>query len=186
MPRLLADGREFEISLDAWDAWKRAAEPFELPDDVLRRLLSVGIGAKALPTEVTTTAASKVASKSGSPTTSRSARRSQKSGAKRSRVASDLLLPETEYEVPILEALAEAGGRRPTREVIDAVGRVLDGRLTAADHEPVRDGGPPRWQNRVQFARLRLVKAGLMNARSPRGVWEISPAGEQRLKEGTS
>lgn len=185
MPRLLADEKEFEISLDAWDAWKRAAKPFELPDDVLRRVFSVG-RAKALPTEVKTTAASKAASKTGSPTASRSAQRSQKSGGKRSRVASDLLLPETEYEVPILKALAEAGGRRPTREVIDAVGRALDGRLTATDHQPIRDGGPPRWQNRVQFARLRLVKAGLMNARSPRGVWEISPAGEQRLKEGAS
>lgn len=185
MPKLLADGREFAISSAAWDAWRGAAEPFELPDDVLRRLLGVTTQ-MAAPEEAGAIAAASVAETKTRPSkSSRSARHSQGSGGKRSRVASDLLLPESEYEVPILQALAETGGRRPTREVVHAVGSVLDGRLTDVDHEPIRDGGPPRWQNRVQFARLRLVKAGLMNADSPRGVWEISPAGETRLKEGT-
>ena len=186
MPKLLADGREFVISSDAWDAWREAAEPFELPDDVLRRVLGITTRVAAPETAATTTTASVTETKTRSAKSSRSPRRPQKSGAKRSRVASDLLLPEGDYEVPILQALAETGGRRPTREVVEAVGRVLDGSLTDVDHEPIRDGGPPRWQNRVQFARLRLVKAGLMNADSPRGVWEISPAGEERLKEGAS
>jgi restriction endonuclease Mrr len=94
-----------------------------------------------------------------------------------------LLLPEGEYELPILQALSATGGRRPTREVVEEVGRVLNDRLTEADREPIRDGGL-RWQNRVQFARLRMVKAGFMKSDSPRGVWEISAAGEERLKEG--
>jgi restriction system protein len=81
--------------------------------------------------------------------------------------------------------LSAAGGRRPTREVVDEVGRVLDDRLMELDREPIQDGGPPRWQNRVQFTRLRLVKSGFMKADSPRGVWEISPKGEERLKEAT-
>lgn len=186
MPKLLADGREFAISSDAWDAWKEAAEPFELPDDVLRRVLGVTTRAAAPEKMATTDASSESRARRRSGTPSRSAGRSQKFPAKRSRVASELLLPESEYEVPILRALADTGGRRPTREVVDEVGRMLDGRLTSVDHEPIRDGGPPRWQNRVQFARLRLVKAGLMNADSPRGVWEISAAGEGRLKEDKS
>lgn len=189
MPTLLADGREFPISADAWDAWKDAAEPFELPDDVLRRVLGVRSSAVTAPQP----AAVAAASGSGSEAKSRSARSSprpsrpsQKSGTKRSRVASDLLLPESEYELPLLQALSVTGGRRPTREVVEEVGRVLNGRLTEVDHEPIRDGGLPRWQNRVQFARLRLVKGGFMKADSPRGVWEISPAGEERLKETSS
>jgi hypothetical protein len=186
MPKLLADGREFVISSDAWDAWKEAAEPFELPDDVLRRVLGVITSMVTPEMAATTNPASLTEAKTRSARSSPSPRRSKNSGAKRSRVPSDLLLPESEYEVPILEALAKTGGRRPTREVVEEVGRVLDGRLTTVDHEPIRDGGPPRWQNRAQFARLRLVKAGLMNADSPRGVWEISPAGEERLKEGAS
>lgn len=185
MPKLLADGREFPISSDAWDAWKEAAEPFELPDEVLRRVLGVRATSAAAVTASSHAAAvpGRNVQTAGS---SRTARRSLKSGSKRSRVPSDLLLPETEYEFPILQALSATGGRRPTREVVEEVGRVLDDRLTEVDREPVRDGGPPRWQNRVQFARLRLVKAGFMQDNSPRGVWEISSAGEQRLKEGTS
>jgi hypothetical protein len=185
MPKLLADGREFQISSDAWDAWKEAAEPFELPDDVLRRVLGVRTNrASAVKPAAATSAAVPVAEAS-TPTTrsSRAGRRGAKSGQKRSRIASDLLLPEGEYERPILEALSATGGRRPTREVVEEVGRVLSGRLTEADREPIHDHGSPRWQNRVQFARLRLVKAGFMKAESPRGVWEISPAGEERLKE---
>jgi hypothetical protein len=187
MPKLLADGREFAISSDAWDAWKEAAEPFELPDDVLQRVLRVRNRADHSASVQTTAATASVSeTKARSAKPSRSERRSQKSDTKRSRVASNLLLPESEYEIPILQALSEAGGRLPTREVVEHVGRVLDGRLTDVDREMMRDAGPPRWQNRVQFARLRLVKAGLMNADSPRGVWEISPAGKKRLEEGKS
>jgi hypothetical protein len=184
MPKLLADGREFPISSDAWDAWKEAAKPFELPDDVLRRVL--GVRMKSVAAVATAPAASAPDSAARTTRPSRSGRRREKSGQKRSRVPSELLLPESQYELPILQALSATGGRRPTREVVEEVGRVLNGRLTEVDREPIRDGGPPRWQNRVQFARLRLVKAGLMKGDSPRGVWEISPAGEERLKEGTS
>ena len=186
MPKLLADGREFAISSEAWHAWKDAAEPFELPDDVLQRVLGVRNRAAGPETAETTSVTASVAeTKTRSSKPSRSERRSQPSGTKRSRVASDLLLPEGEYEAPILQTLSEAGGRRPTREVVEEVGRILDGRLTDVDRELMRESGPPRWQNRVQFARLRLVKAGLMKSDSPRGVWEISPTGEKRLKEAT-
>jgi len=189
MPKLLADGREFSISGAAWEAWKQAAEPFELPDDVLRRVLQVAprVGApEPLSADPDVTAGSSDAQASRAPRARRASGRTQKPGGKRTRVASDLILPEGEYEIPILRALAASDGRRATREVVEAVGRELDDRLTVVDREPMNDGGPPRWQNRVQFARLRMVRAGLMNKDSPRGVWEISPAGEQRLAEATS
>src|SRR5437764_1340322 len=135
MPKLLADGREFPISSDAWDALKEAAEPFELPDEVLRRVLGVPTNAVAA---VESTSASAAGATTRTTRSFRSGRRGAKSDGKRSRIPSDLLLPEGEYEVPILEALSATGGRRPTREVVEEVGRVLNGRLTDADREPIR------------------------------------------------
>ncbi len=184
MPILLADGREFPISNETWEAWKSEAQPFELPDDVLRRLLlpEADDGEQVVALNAARAAGRGSAAAPRSAAKTAGARRHSAGKAKRTRVASDLLLPEEEYEMPILRALAAGDGRLPTREVVVAVGEALSGRLTELDREPVRDGGPPRWENRVQFARLRLVKAGLMEASSPRGVWEISDAGAQRAK----
>src|SRR3954447_6316469 len=154
MPKLLADGREFPISSDAWDAWKEAAKPFELPDDVLRRVLGVTTNPVAAlePPAARPAPAPMAESNTRTIRSSGSSRPGTKAGKKRSRIPSDLLLPEGEYELPILEALSATGGRRPTREVVEEVGRFLDVRLTEAAREPIRDGGSPRWENRVQFA----------------------------------
>src|SRR4051794_40910105 len=106
MPKLVADGREYLISSDAWDAWKDAAEPFELPDDVLRRVLGVSTTTVALVKRAAARSSAAPAPGANARTTrsSRSGRRGAKSGQKRSRVSSDLLLPEGEYELPILAA----------------------------------------------------------------------------------
>jgi hypothetical protein len=85
-----------------------------------------------------------------------------------------------EYEIPILEILRDSGGRAPTREVIDALGERLDGRLTEADREPL-SSGEIRWRNRTQFVRLNLIEQGDMVRGSPRGVWEISEQGLGRV-----
>jgi len=89
-------------------------------------------------------------------------------------------LPESEYEIPILQALKEAGGRAPATEVIDRVGALLEGRIQPPDWETL-DSGMVRWKNRVQFVRLALVKSGDMKRDSPRGVWEISDQGLGRF-----
>jgi hypothetical protein len=82
--------------------------------------------------------------------------------------------------VPILEILRDNGGRAPTREVIDALGERFDGRLSDADREPL-SSGEIRWRNRAQFARLSLIEQGDMAKGSPRGVWEISEQGLERV-----
>ena len=74
-----------------------------------------------------------------------------------------------------------AGARRepeqlPAREVTMRVGELVDDRLTDLDREQL-ESGAIRWENRVQFARLRLVDRGLLKKGSPRGVWEISDEG---------
>jgi hypothetical protein len=86
------------------------------------------------------------------------------------------LLPEAEYEAPILEELAKRAGGAPAREIIEAVGERLGERLTARDKDLLNSGGI-RWENRVQFARLNLRKRGLLRQDSQRGIWELSEAG---------
>ena len=82
-----------------------------------------------------------------------------------------------------MAALSEAGGSAPFREVLDAVGRKLKDDFLPADLERLDTGGI-RWHTRLQFVRLRLVKAGLLDANAPRGIWALSPAGATAAKEG--
>jgi hypothetical protein len=96
------------------------------------------------------------------------------------------LLPEAEYELPLLEALVELGGSAPTSDVVDLLGKKLEAKLTAVDRETI-SSGEIRWRNRVQFVRLGLIKEGLMVKESPRGVWEITDEGRARVaKAGAS
>ena len=60
-----------------------------------------------------------------------------------------------------------------------AVGEV-DGRSAAPDLE-VLPSGAPRWEPRFDKARSKLLVAGCLRVDSPRGVWELSEAGVERL-----
>lgn len=99
-----------------------------------------------------------------------------------SRAPAGSLLPEAQYERPLLESLIELGGSAPTSDVVDRLGKKLDDRLTEGDRETL-SSGEIRWRNRVQFVRLGLIKSGHMVKDSPRGVWEITDAGRQRVTE---
>jgi restriction endonuclease Mrr len=63
--------------------------------------------------------------------------------------------------------------------VIKAVGDELADRLTETDRS-LNTSGLIRWENRVQFARLTLVKTGDMDSTSRRGIWRITEKGRQR------
>jgi hypothetical protein len=91
------------------------------------------------------------------------------------------LLPESEYELPLLETLAQLGGSGPSATVIEKVGEKLDDRLTEVDREPI-DSGYVRWKNRVQFVRLGLMKSGDMEHGSQRGIWALSDQGRKRVE----
>ena len=108
--------------------------------------------------------------------------RSSQSSNRPRRAARGSLLPQAEYELPLLESLVELGGSGPASEIIDHVGSKLDGRLTAADCSTLASGDV-RWRNRVQFVRIGLVKEGLIARESPRGIWEITNAGRERLQD---
>lgn len=90
-------------------------------------------------------------------------------------------MPESEYEIPILRFLEERGGRAPSREVVEAVGEALDGKLTELDRQELKSGDI-RWENRTAFVRLRLVERGELVKKSPRGTWEITDRGRERLQ----
>lgn len=109
---------------------------------------------------------------------------SKRHGTKRTRVVKGSILPESEYELPILRALERLGGRVPTSELIAELEKEIDSVLTDLDREHLSSGGI-RWQNRAQFVRLKLIKNGEMVAGSPRGLWELSEAGRSRLQRKT-
>jgi hypothetical protein len=107
----------------------------------------------------------------------------QVAGRKRTRAAAGTLLPEDRYRVPLLQALADAGGQAHYRDVAKSVGEMLKDELKPADFEML-DSGVQRWLNRLQFVRLDLVKRGLLERDTPRGIWAISEAGRNELEGG--
>lgn len=100
--------------------------------------------------------------------------------ARRNPVPAGSILPEREYELPLLAALVESGGSGPAAKITDRVGELLGDRLTPADHE-LHASGDVRWRNRTTFTRLRLKERGLIAANSPRGLWEITREGRAHL-----
>ena len=110
----------------------------------------------------------------------RSAVKKASKQGKRTRPPKGSLLPEEVYELPILRALDELGGRGPASEVIERVGKLLENELTPEDRLKIASG-LVRWKNRTQFVRLALIKSGDLKRGSPRGVWEISDQGRRRL-----
>jgi hypothetical protein len=164
------------IDDDVYAALQARAVPLE--DDinsVLRKLLGLG-GVRPESGSAANGGRADIAAQS-----SARPRPQKKSQKKRTRVPKGSILPEAEYEIPILRALVEMNGRGPTSEVIALVEKELDPKLTAVDREKL-SAGDVRWKNRAQFVRLKLVEKGEMASGSPRGTWEISDLGRKRLE----
>ena len=86
------------------------------------------------------------------------------------------LTPQAEFNLPLLESLIEAGGSLRVSEVIRRIGEKLGSQLTPADRQTIKSG-PVRWQNRVMWQRLRLLREGYLANDSARGVWKITENG---------
>jgi hypothetical protein len=196
------------ISQDTYDHLKQHAEPFiDTPDSVIRRLLGLGaqqtgdVGLDSAETQVEVEVAAgapldgpnpvgRAASNNGavkrgrSPNAPRVARSQGRRGAAQrpARARRGSLLAEEAYEIPMLQVLAEHGGRAGKNEVLDVLESRLGDRLTELDMTPITSG-EVRWRNRAQFVRLRLVERGELKRNSPRGIWELSDAGDARLRE---
>lgn len=165
-----------EVDEEVYALLTDEARPFveTTPNAVLRRLLSLGASSSNGSAE------SSASEPTRQPPSGRKGRRSRRRRSGQ-RAPAGSLLPEAEYEVPILRVLDDRGGRAPTSEVVEAVGEILKDRLTELDKAPLASGNI-RWENRVQFTRLRMIEQGLLSKDSPRGTWEISDKGRQALK----
>jgi hypothetical protein len=166
-----------ELDDDVFHALQERALP--LIDDVnsvLRRILELEGSAEPRPALGSTADTPKH-------TDPRSKRRktATRTKARGPRAERGSLLPEAEYEVPLLSALVERGGSAPASHVIEDVGDSLGDRLSEVDRQ-VLNSGLVRWKNRVQFVRLKLIQSGDMAAQSPRGVWEITETGRARVE----
>jgi restriction system protein len=77
---------------------------------------------------------------------------------------------------PVIEALKELGGSGRPSEVRDVIARQL--RISEQDRTDLLEGGAPRFDNQVAWARFYLVKAGFVDS-SRRGVWSLSDKGRE-------
>lgn len=90
--------------------------------------------------------------------------------------------PESAYYAPILRALDQAGGKADVKDVLDKVLELVKPNLKEPDFQAfASDPSMPRWKHAAQRARVRLIKDGALKTDSPRGEWEITDAGRQRL-----
>lgn len=78
----------------------------------------------------------------------------------------------TRFFPPIVAALQEMGGAGSTSEVVDRAIDMLG--ISEAEQEATLDSGGSRVRNQAQWARLYLVKAGLLDS-SSRGTWKLTP-----------
>jgi predicted transcriptional regulator len=161
-----------EIEDDVLEMLKELAEPFvDTPSSVIRRALEAGGSANGRAGQAAAAAAvSHGRRKRG--------RRAPKRTAPRAQPGT--ILADNAYELPLLAVLDEHGGRVPTSEALEALGERLRDKLMPADFEELSTGDV-RWRNRAQFVRLHLIKSGDMKPDSPRGMWEITDQGRDRL-----
>jgi restriction system protein len=75
---------------------------------------------------------------------------------------------------PILQVLKQTGGSGTVSEVIDQVIELLQ--IPEAEQEVTLKNGQSRVRNQVQWGRLYLVRAGLLDS-SQRGVWSLTEKG---------
>ena len=178
-----------DIDDEVYDRLKHTAEPFvDTPNSVLRRVLGLdpnpngASGSSAIAKATTARAPAKLqgAATTGARKRSRTRRKSHKK--ERTRVPAGSILQEDAYELPLIQALVQAGGEGSSKEITRAVGSKLDSKLTALDREPLASGAI-RWENRLQFVRLKLIERGLMRKDTPRGIWAITEEGRKAIEK---
>jgi hypothetical protein len=84
--------------------------------------------------------------------------------------------PNEAFYGPIVKVLREAGGKLPTSEAVDRVGRLMKDTLNDVDRARLKSG-EPRWRNTVRWARNDLVRKGTLDPSAPHGVWRLARNG---------
>lgn len=107
-----------------------------------------------------------------------------KAQRRRGRARTTLRTPDKAYFIPILKVLDEMGGSATTKELRPRLEKMMKPILNEADYAPSSSNPQhPIWWDRARWARLELVRSGLVKKDSPQGVWEISRKGRTYLKE---
>jgi len=84
--------------------------------------------------------------------------------------------PKTDKKVLrkyIIEALKKLGGRARVSDVIEEMGRQVEGKLLPGDMEWRESTGEYAWQNNAKWERYRMTQDGTLRSDSPRGYWEL-------------
>jgi negative regulator of replication initiation len=146
---------------EVYERLKNQAEPFiDTPNSVLRRLLELD---------------GPIQEGASTPTL-------EESNQSR-RMRPGELLDRHEYDLLILRVIDRLGGSGYAPDVVEEVGKLVADKLTEMDHIKNKTG-VVRWKNRIMWRRFNLVQLGLLKNDSPRGIWEISPAGRRALEKG--
>jgi len=74
----------------------------------------------------------------------------------------------------IIAALRNLGGRGRVADVLDEIGKQLEGKLLPGDLEIRQDGKTLAWRNNAQWERLRMVHDGTLRSDSSNGYWELN------------
>lgn len=95
-------------------------------------------------------------------------------------------VPTNSFRLPVLRALLDMGGSGPKAQVLARVHELIKDSLNAVDYEPIpSDPDRPRWRVRAEWVRFHLAEEGLIKLDSPRGIWEISDAGQEYMKQNS-
>jgi len=73
----------------------------------------------------------------------------------------------------IIQALKKLGGRARVSDVIEEMGRQLEGKLLPGDLEWRESTSEYAWQNNAKWERYKMTQDGALRSDSPRGYWEI-------------
>jgi hypothetical protein len=88
---------------------------------------------------------------------------------------------QSDIELPILIAVEAAGGElRPTPALFEDLATYFP-ELTSEDLRAANRSGVNTWENKVHWARLRLVHRGELD-KSRYGVWGVTEKGKERIR----
>lgn len=95
--------------------------------------------------------------------------------------------PREAFRKPILETLATLGGKAPASDVLRLVCKQMQPHFKPADWAPFASNPTiSRWKSTAHQCRHYLVREGLLKDDSPHGIWEITDAGREWLKQETA
>src|SRR5437879_6993176 len=81
-----------------------------------------------------------------------------------------------QYFGPLLDALRALGGSGTPDEVVERI--ALDLKIPDSVQDEVLPSGEQRFRNQIRWARMHLVREGLIDS-SERGVWSLTERGRQ-------